>query len=63
MSLDKSGLSSSSITDKHELEGGHVLSSGHDDLNSFFLSDISDLNSKVEDLNYICYTNLCLNRA
>merc|ERR1719333_154434 len=29
MSLDKSSLSSSSITDKHKLEGGHVLSSGH----------------------------------
>ena len=41
MSLDKSGLSSSSITNKHELEGGHVLSgSGHDDLNALALSGI-----------------------
>ena len=47
MSLYISSLSSSSITHKHELEGGHVLlSSGHYDLKSFFLSDISDLNSK-----------------
>merc|ERR1719384_566233 len=38
MSLDKSGLSSSSITNKHELEGGHVLSSGHNDLNALALS-------------------------
>ena len=31
MSLDKGGLASTSVSDQHQFEGGHVLSSSHDD--------------------------------